>query len=95
VDGGLPPLTYEWLKFDGSKATTVVGTGSPFVISNLDFGDAGTYSVRVTDAGVDQELSNEIALTVEPGLPLTGGAGLIGVTMLIGAAGAAVLRRRK
>ena len=46
ADGGMPLLNYQWLK-DG---TNVAGaTGSAYTIPSLSPGDAGTYSVMITD----------------------------------------------
>lgn len=95
TSGGLPPLNYEWRKDDGSKAVTVVGNSASLVFNSIELDDSGSYSVFLTDSGTDNELSNSVLLSVQPGIPVAGGLGLLALTTLVGAAGAGVLRRRK
>lgn len=94
-DGGLPPLNYEWRKDDGAKAVTVVGSSQSLVLSDIELDDSGEYSVFVSDSGTDNELSNSVQISVQPGLPVAGGLGVLALTALLGAAGASAMRRRK
>ena len=95
VDGGLPPLTYEWLKEDGSKVNVVIALGQGYDVSNVDFGDDGVYYARVRDSGTDEETSASFTLHVDAGIPVAGGLGLALLALVTGAGGASVLRRRK
>lgn len=101
TDGGIPPLTYVWNREDlESKAKIVVGPNAPvFTIPDVDFDDAGVYTVTVSDAGNgdfnDVVVSNAITMTVVPGLPVAGGLGLAVATAVSALAGAALLRRKR
>jgi hypothetical protein len=69
---GALPLTYQWISgstylVDGSRITgsnTINGTTSSLFINNVQFSDAGTYKVHVTNAYGRSVDSNTALLTV-------------------------------
>ena len=101
VDGGIPPLSYEWTKDDGSKAFQPLvppqsGTGAQtFQLNPATFADAGTYQVEVNDSGSDPALTDTFVLTVVEGLPVGGGLGLGLLAAMSAVGGALALRRRR
>ncbi len=60
VAGGTPPLSYQWL-FNGAPLAGQIGTS--LTLSNVQSGDAGNYSVLVTNLG-GPALSSNALLTV-------------------------------
>lgn len=98
ISGGMPPLTYEWLKeVPGTKAWDVIEvTLEPdFTLADIQLDDAGVYAVRVLDDGTDVRQSNSVTLEVEPGVPAVSLLGLGLVASLTALAGASALRRKK
>lgn len=67
VSGGVTPYVYQWKK-DGAN----VGTDSAtFTKATITSGDAGVYTVEVTDAENTKIVSNEMNVVVYPELVLT------------------------
>ncbi len=63
-------LNYQWL-FDGSPASEATATNSSLVISGAKYGDAGSYSVVVTNDG-GGITSSVVVLAVEAPVAITG-----------------------
>lgn len=63
---GTEPLEYQWLK---GGAPVAGATGSTYQIPAAEVGDAGTYTLRVTNR-LGSATSNPATLTVDPGLPV-------------------------
>lgn len=95
---GLPPLSFEWTKDDGSKAFVPLvpaQNGQALVLNPATFADAGVYQVEVSDSGTDGPFFDTFVLTVEEGVPAAGGLGLGALAVLSALGGALALRRRK
>lgn len=94
VSGENGPVTYQWYKKDAAKADLPVGTDSPsLTLEDLLVADSGEYFCEVTD-GVEIVSSPIFTLTVGLGLPVAQLVGLIGMSVLLAAGGASVLRKR-
>ncbi len=101
VEGGLPPVSYQWFKDDGAKAWQPI-TGAN--ASSLDFpdpqeSDSGRYRVEVTEGNSSlsnaEMISSEATLTVKKGIPVAGGLGLAALAAATALLGAARIRRRR
>jgi len=91
--GGFPPLLYQWYR-DASKTLTPIGTDSPeLTLVDLSAGDAGPYSVQISDANT-ATLQSSTVLVVEPGMPVAGAVGLTVLMATLGAAGFTLCRRK-
>ena len=93
AEGGYPPLQYQWKKDGGEIADA---TGTSYTIDELALGDAGTYTVVLSDSNEDiVESGGAVLLVTELGLPV---AGLAGLGVLVGAlvlVGASIVRRKR
>jgi hypothetical protein len=61
VTGGLPPVSYQWLI---GSALIINATNAALVLTNLQFTNAGNYSVVVSDSGGNSVTSAPAVLTV-------------------------------
>ena len=61
----------------------------------VDFGDAGTYQVVITDQGNDAPITDSALLTVENGVPVGGVIALSIMSITTALAGAKALHRRR
>lgn len=101
VEGGLPPVSYQWFKDDGAKAwQPITGANGPKLeFTNPVESDSGLYKVEVTEGDSAQgnatPLSSQATLTVTKGIPVVGGLGLAALTALTALLGAGRIRRRK
>jgi hypothetical protein len=91
--GGYPPLSYAWKK-DGGVDT--LGTTETLVLGPLEYSDAGTYYVEVTDDNATTVFSNTASLMVTASqVPAVGviGLGLLAGGLALG--GSRLVRRRR
>ncbi len=72
---GSAPLSYQW-QYGGSNISGATGTS--LILTNVQVGSGGNYSVTVTNAGGSTTSSNAV-LTVNPIIVLTNGLPLIDV----------------
>jgi len=96
VTGNLGAVTFQWYKDGGGKSNTLLPgeESSTLTLTDLIVGDAGDYFCAVSDQ-VTTVNSATMTLVVLSGLPLAGIPALGGLALLLGAAGAVVLRRRR
>ncbi|HPO17342.1 MAG TPA: immunoglobulin domain-containing protein [Candidatus Hydrogenedentes bacterium] len=67
VEGGIPPLSFQWYKAEVTKTwTPMETTGATLVFESVTRADAGVYLCEVYDAGSDNMLTNEVLLLVNP-----------------------------
>ena len=88
---------YAWKKDDGSKALVDVpgsADAPTLVFPSVAVSDSGVYQCEVSD-DMYAVLSPEITLTVDPGVPAAGIAGLGLAALAAALTGARALRRRK
>ncbi len=96
VEGGFPPYEYQWLKeLTGSQMPLDAQETMCLILENIDFEDAGDYSVEVRDSFEDITQSSNLRLTVHQGVPLAGVMGLGGLAAAIAGAGLVLLRRKR
>jgi len=92
-------LNYTWLKAPLlTKADFVAIPEAPnapeFVITDIDFSDAGVYKCTITDAA-DSFDTNEVTLTVGSGVPVAGAFGVLFAAAAAALAGAVSVRKRR
>ncbi len=81
TSGGYPPLSYEWRK-DGVM-TPRASDAATYPLTFATPGDAGRWSVMVSDANVDVQVSNDAELSVIGTLPVIGPFGTANLTCLL------------
>lgn len=92
VSGGFQPLSYQWRR----EGIDIPGaTGSSYTIPGLEYDDAGTYSVQVSDANTDVRLSDNAVLTVSTGQPAVGLPGLLALLAAGAGLGIRAIRRKR
>ena len=74
VATGTSPLSYQW-RFNQTNLL-VTATNSSFTLINVQLGDAGNYSVTVSNT-LDSAISSNATLTVYPPICVTSPAGLV------------------
>jgi hypothetical protein len=72
--GGSAPLSYQW-RFNGANLSGA--TNSALTLTNVQTGNAGSYSVRVTNS-LGSITSSNAVLTVSPLVCAPGGSNLVG-----------------
>jgi uncharacterized repeat protein (TIGR03806 family) len=83
---GAPPLNYQW-RFQGTNISSA--TGSSYALANVQFNNAGNYSVVVANAAGSTLSSNaNLTVTGSSGLPLPWSHQDIGNVGVAGSAGA-------
>jgi hypothetical protein len=92
--GGFPELEYTW-SLEGSTVHSGVGAaGAEWTINAVQDSQQGTYTVEVRDDYTDVK-ETSMYLTVDPGIPAAGAAGLAMLAGIAALGGAAIIRRGK
>lgn len=103
ISGGLGGVVMQWMKVDDEGALTPITGASDecLLIDSAEEDDAGKYVCQMLDQGstysgtFDMLMSDTVEVTVSGGLPAAGSFGLLGLSTLLAALGAAFLARKR